>query len=39
MDDETAWLTELVDRIDPPPPHLAESVHLLNTISTALTSP
>ncbi|CAL9368222.1 hypothetical protein SUDANB95_00806 [Actinosynnema sp. ALI-1.44] len=36
MDDETTWLEELVDRIDPPPPHLVESVRLLITISKAL---
>lgn len=29
-------LEDLVDRLDPPPPHLAESIHLLITVFTAL---
>ncbi|RKT73219.1 hypothetical protein DFJ66_6548 [Saccharothrix variisporea] len=31
------WLEELVDRLDPPPPHLVESIHLLITVCQALT--
>ncbi|RKT56870.1 hypothetical protein [Saccharothrix australiensis] len=32
-DDLMGWLTDLVHTLDPPPPHLAERVHLLLLIA------